>query len=312
MAFSPIDIPIQEILETDFIVDIRTINNSNFLLIKDRVEDLINNLEIDVNTLSIGTDSPISYIKADSVIMDDTGFILQTGTPSVIISSLTKNGSDQSVLNVDILQVDVSIDADSLNINSALVIDDLTVDGNTTFNQSLTTTAAVMESKESISSTLSDNAGVAETTITLTSDTKQNIFLTLEADVSVYTFGALVAGLTSLNVIIDFDVANPPAQNAEFTIYIDNVVEQGTGLTIIADVNAYGGTGLNLTINAGVNQSTGNPIILHSDLVAAGLALGIQMTELKELNSLSSMLYIVDGTGTDRIMLKSLIEMDIF
>ena len=186
MAFSPIDIPIQEILETDFIVDIRTINNSNFLLLKDELEDLINNLEIDTNTLAIGTDSPIGSIKTDVVIMEDTGYVYQTGTPTTIISSLTKNSSDESVLNVDILEVDISLQADSLSINSALVVDSLTVDGATTFNAAVVHESSVIESKESIAATLTNVANIAEGNITLTSTTRQNIFLTLNADPTVY------------------------------------------------------------------------------------------------------------------------------
>ena len=312
MAFSPIDIPIQEILETDFIVDIRTINNSNFLLLKDRVEDLINNLEIDVNTLSIGTDAPINYIKTQSVVMQDTGFVLQTGTPTTIISSLTKNSNDESVLNVDNLQVDLTLNANSLSINSAVVLDDLIVDGTSVFNQSVTNNSSVIESKESINYALENNSGVAESTIILTSDSKQNIFLTLEADSTVYTGGALVAGLTSVNVILDFDPSNPPAQNTEFTIYIENIIDPGTGTPLIPEINSYAGTGLNFTINAGVNQNTGNAIILHNGIASPNLSLGVQAGQLKELNSLSSMLYILDGAGSDRLMLKSLIEMEIF
>ena len=75
MAFTPVDIPTQEVLETDFVVDLRVISNANTILLKDTLESLINNLEIDVNTLSIGTDTPISFLRSDSVIMEDTGFV---------------------------------------------------------------------------------------------------------------------------------------------------------------------------------------------------------------------------------------------
>ena len=168
MAFTPIDIPIQEILETDFVVDMRIIDNSNFLLLKDKVEDLVNNLEIDTNTLSIGTDTPISYLRTDSLILEDTGFIMQTGMPVQTIAALTKNGSDQSVLNVDILSVDSTIQSDSLSVNALTINDSLQVDGPATFNASTTNLASAIESKEVISAVLIDTLGVATTTINLT------------------------------------------------------------------------------------------------------------------------------------------------
>lgn len=303
MAFTPIDIPIQEILETDFIVDMRVIDNSNFLLLKDKLEDLINNLEIDTNTLSIGTDVPISYIKTDSVIMEDTGFIMQTGTPTQVIASLTKNGSDQSVLNVDILSVDTTVQADSMSLNT-LTVNNTTQLGPTIFDSSTTNLSSVIESKEDITAILTNVANVATTTITLTSTTNQNIFLTLDADATVYTGGALVAGLTDINVILDFDATNPPSQNTEFTINIVNIKEEGQlpTTTIITDVNTYP---LGLTISAGTNQNTASPIILHSGSVA----LSIPSATLAEYNSLASMLYIVDFNSSDRLMVKSMVNM---
>jgi len=306
MAFTPIDIPIQEILETDFVVDMRIIENSNNLLLKDNLEDLINNLEIDVNTLSIGTDTPISYIKTDSVIMEDTGFILQTGTPTQIIGSLTKNGSDQSVLNVDILTVDSNLQTDSFSANAVSVIDSLSVTGDTTLDSRFTTNSSVIESKESITAVLTNVLNVATTTITLTSASKQNIFLTLDADPTVYVGAALVGGLTNINVILDFDATNPPAQNMEFTIYLVNIKEEGQlpSTSILTDVNAYP---LGLTLSAGTNQSTAAPIILHSGSVSLSITSG----SVVALNSLASMLYIIDETLSDRLMIKSTVNMDI-
>ena len=301
MAFTPIDIPIQEILETDFVVDMRIIDNSNFLLLKDKVEDLVNNLEIDTNTLSIGTDTPISYLRTDSLILVDTGFIMQTGMPVQTIAALTKNGSDQSVLNVDILSVDSTIQSDSLSVNALTINDSLQVDGPATFNASTTNLASAIESKEVISAVLIDTLGVATTTITLTNTTRQNIFLTLDADVSVYTGGGLVGGLTDINVIIDFDATNPPAQNTEFTIYIVDI--QSGGTSILIDVNAYP---LGLTISAGTNHNTAGNIKLHNGSTSS---LTIASAGVLEYNSLASLLYIIDSSSDDRLMVKSEVNM---
>ena len=304
MAFSPVSIPTQEILETDFVVDLRVISNANTLLLKDAIEDLINNLEIDVNTLSIGTDNPINYLRADSVIMEDTGFVFQTGSPTQIISSLTKNGSDQSVLNVDILTVDDSFQADTISSNSVIITNSLTSNGTITLNAPLDIQSSVSESKESITAVLSDNANIAEATITLSSTSRQNIFLTLDADSSVYTGGGLVGTITDIKVIIDFDATNPPAQDTQFTICLVNIKEQGQLPTtsIITDINT---ATLPFAIEAGTNQSTAAAITLHDGTSALEITAGT----LAEFSSLTTMLYIIDFNSVDRLMVKSLINM---
>lgn len=306
MAFTPVNIPVQEILETDFVVDLRVASNANALLLKDSIEDLINNLEIDVNTLSIGTDNPINYLRTDSIIIEDTGFVFQTGFPAQIIASLTKNGSNQSILNVDILTVDSNFQADALTSNSVVVADSLTSNGILTLNAPLDVQSSVSESRESITAVLSDNAGVAEATVTLTSTSRQNIYLTLDADASVYTGGGLVGGITDIRVIIDFDVTNPPVQNTEFTICLVNIKEQGQSPTtsIISDINT---ALLPFTIEAGTNQSTGNPIILHSGATVLDITTG----SLAEYNSLASFLYILDINTDDRLMINSTVNMNV-
>ncbi len=304
MAFTPVNIPTQEVLETDFVVDLRVISNANTILLKDTLESLINNLEIDVNTLSIGTDTPISFLRSDSVIMEDTGFVFQTGTPSQVISSLTKNGSDQSVLNVDILSVDTTFQADSISSNSLIVANSIINNGTTTLNAPLEVLSSVSESRESVTAVLTDNAGTAETTITLTNTTKQNIFLTLDADPTVYTGGGLVGSIADIKVIIDFDATNPPAQNMEFTICLVNIKEEGQLPTtsIISDINT---ATLPFTIEAGTNQSNAAAIILHSGSTALSIATG----SIAEYNSLVSMLYILDINSADRLMIKSDVNM---
>ena len=304
MAFTPESIPTQEILETDFVVDLRVISNANTLLLKDAVEDLINNLEIDVNTLSIGTDTPISFIRTDSVIMEDTGFVFQTGSPTQVISSLTKNGSDQSVLNVDILTVDDTFQADAISSNSVIITNSLTSNGTITLNAPLDVQSSVSESRESITAVLSDNAGVAEATVTLSSTSKQNIYLTLDADTSVYTGGGLVGGITEIKVILDFDATNPPAQDTKFTICLVNIKEQGQLPTtsIVGDINT---AVLPFSIEAGTNQSTAASIILHNGTTVLSIAAG----SILEYNSIVSLLYILDINTDDRLMINSTVNM---
>lgn len=309
MAFSPIDIPVTEILQSDFVTDIALISNANDLLLKDKLEDLINNFEIDTNTLSIGTDNPINYMKVDTLIMQDTGFVFQAGTPTQVIGSLTKNNNDESILTVDFININQSLDVDSVSVNSISATGDANISGNATFSGSVTNQSSVVESKENVLATLTNDSGVAKATITLTDTTRQNIFLTLEADTSVYLGGGLVGALSDIKVYIDFDASNPPTENTEFTIYIVDVFEQGTTTSIIGDINTYP---LDSTIVAGTNQSTASPIILHSDFAAALKNLGVQAPDLEAYGSSVSFIYILDADTNDRLMIKSTAQMDIF
>jgi hypothetical protein len=46
MPFTPISLPIQQILMTNFVTDIATITNANTLLLQAKLEDLINDLRM--------------------------------------------------------------------------------------------------------------------------------------------------------------------------------------------------------------------------------------------------------------------------
>ncbi len=136
MAFSPVDIPIQEMLQSDFIVDLAQIHNSNVLLLKDKVEDLINTFEMDINTASIGVDNPINNLKSQNIVLQDGGFILQTGVPNQIIARLSVNGSSESVLNVDNITIDSTLDSNSSTTNPLTVNTSLSVTGRSEFSGS--------------------------------------------------------------------------------------------------------------------------------------------------------------------------------
>ena len=50
----------------------------------------MNTFEMDINTISIGVDNPINNINTQNVIIQDGGFIFQTGIPNQIIAKLEK------------------------------------------------------------------------------------------------------------------------------------------------------------------------------------------------------------------------------
>jgi len=323
MPFSPVDVPIQEMLQSDFIVDLAQIHNTNVLLLKDKLEDVINTLEIDVSTISIGVDSPINNIRTQNVIIQDGGWILQTGVPNQIIAKLEKNGSNQSVLNVDILNIDISADFEAIDVNSLVVNTSVAVAGDSSFTGSLSYTGQLVESKEAISSTLLfDGVDTAEARVTLTNTSKTNIYVKLEAETAVgatqvWNGASFAAGLTSFILYLDFDATNPPAPNTSFTIYIVDVIENSGATSLATNINT---ATLPITIAPGLNLNTGSTqILLHNDFDSLSLKLGINPASADPLSSALSKYgsnatfnYIIDETSDDRLMITSTVGMEVF
>ena len=323
MPFSPVDVPIQEMLQSDFIVDLAQIHNTNVLLLKDKLEDVINTLEIDVSTISIGVDNPINNIRTQNVIIQDGGWMLQTGVPNQIIAKLEKNGSNQSVLNVDILNIDISADFEAIDVNSLVVNTSVAVAGDSSFTGSLSYTGQLVESKEAISSTLLfDGVDTAEARVTLTNTSKTNIYVKLEAETAVgatqvWNGASFAAGLTSFILYLDFDATNPPAPNTSFTIYIVDVIENSGATSLATNINT---AILPITIAPGLNLNTGSTqILLHNDFDSLSLKLGINPASADPLSSALSKYgsnatfnYIIDETSDDRLMITSTVGMEVF
>lgn len=323
MAFSTVDIPIQEMLQSDFIVDLAQIHNTNVLLLKDKLEDLLNTFELDIATISIGIDNPINTIKAQNVVFQDGGWHLQTGIPNQIIARLEKNVNNQSVLNVDILNIDISLNSDVIVVNDLTVNDSLQVDGPTTFTSSLQYSGQMIESKEAVSATLNfDGVDTAVARLTLTDTSKTNIYVKLAAQTTVgatqvWSGASFAAGLANMILYLDFDANNPPAQNTSFTVYIVDVIENSGSTSLATNVNA---ASIEVSIAAGLNLSSGSTqIILHNDLDTLGFKLGINPASTNPINSALSKYganatfnYILDEDGDDRILITSAFGMEVF
>ena len=317
MAFLPVSLPIQEILLTNFVTDIATISNSNDLLLQAKLEDLINNLEIDITNLSIGTDNAINYIKTQSVIIQDQGFIYQTGNPNQIIAKLEKNISNQSIFTVDILNVNSIAGLSQVTLNDLTVNTSLTIDGATTFNNPVTVNSSFIESKEVVTVDLESNSPEAKATITLSNTSRQNIFVRLKATTAptlnpVYTGTVISPGLTNIALYIDFDATNPPAQNTVFTIHILDIVEATTQTSIISAVNT---ATLPFRIKPGVNQSTSTNIVLHNNSNSVGVNPASTVTPNKtvaQYGNNATFEYIIDQTLLDRLIIKSMVAMELF
>lgn len=329
MAFTPVDLPIQEILQTDFVVDIAQIHNSNVLLLKDKLEDFLNNFEVDTNTLSIGADNPINNLRTADIIIQDGGFVFQTGIPNQIISRLSKNGSDESVLNVDHLTVDLDIQANSAEVNDIVTTNSATLSGPTTISNKLQYNESIVESKETVSVTMQrQSAGIyneyATGTITLTSTSNKNIYVTLEAETTVgptqvWTGTGFNGTILGFPLIVDFDASNPPAANTTFTIHIVDVIENSGGTSIISNINLES-TPPPVSIDPGTNQNTTGTIIMHHGLVAEGQKLAVnhnldamfKSQALLEYGHNATFNYIVDTDTNDRLIITNMVGLEIY
>lgn len=326
MAYSPINLAIQEILQTDFITDLAQIHNSNVLILKDKLEDLINTFEIDINTISIGVDNPINNINTQNVVMQDGGFLFQTGIPNQIIARLDKNGSNESVLNVDNLNIDLITSMNDLSVNNTTVNTSLTSAGPATFTNTLKYDSSIIESKETVAVPVEYSIVTNEAVgrINLTNTSKRNIYVNLNCSTAigpnqVYDTGAtsLNAGITEFCLYIDFDVNNPPAQNTTFTIYLVDVLEDSAASSIASAINL---ASLELKFKAGLNEAAASaPIIMHNDFVANALFLGIRPTNSNILNQQITenganvtFNYILDQNTNDRLLITSIVGMEVY
>lgn len=324
MPFSQLNLPIQEMLQSDFITDLAQIHNSNVLILKDKIEDLFNTFEIDINTITIGVDNPINKLYTQDLVIQDGGWIFQTGIPNQIIARLERNGNGESVMNVDILNVDLSMSVDSIVSNDIVTNNSITSNGDAQFNAQLEFTSSYVESKETVSQLLEfDGVDTAEATVTLSNTSNRNIYLKLLAETAsgatqVWDGSNLVAGLTNIKVYLDFDTNNPPSVNTTFTIHLVDVVANSNLAPLLTQLNA---SAVGLTIQPGTNNSTATPIILHNNFVSNGLSLGINPGSslngglsgaLTYYGANATFNYILDENTDDRLMITAYSGMEIF
>jgi hypothetical protein len=317
MPFTPISLPIQQILMTNFVTDIATITNANTLLLQAKLEDLINDLEIDIATTSIGTTNAINYLKAQTVILQDTGLIYQAGSPTpTIIATLAKNGSNESILTVDHIVTNMTAGFDTVTVNDLTSNTTATFDGTAEFNAPVTINSSVIESKEIVQADLLWN-GVsgtpAEATITLSSTSRQNIFLTLKASTApdptpVYDGStAINSNIPEFNIIIDFDLTNPPAQNTKFTIYIVDVINSVSLTSIVTPfVQTWASP---IKFIAGTNLNTTNTILLHDTVNSIGV---VDSSTYSPYGASTTFNYIIDSNSDDRLLATSLVGTSVF
>lgn len=120
MAFTNTTLSITPLLETTFISDMRIIVNSNVTVLKSKLEDVINTLQIDLVNKYIGTDIPISLLRTESLTVTNQ-FTFKTGNSanSATIASLTQSGNVSTFYSNN-LNFDNSLIADANASKAAL------------------------------------------------------------------------------------------------------------------------------------------------------------------------------------------------
>jgi hypothetical protein len=255
MAYTPVSLNIQNLLETTFISDMRLIINANNAVLKAQTEDLFNTFEVDLVNKYIGVDNYIGQVKTNNVIL---GNAIQFMDSTTMIANLYKS-SGKSILSIDriIIQAGGSIDNSgsantivSKRLGIGLALADVTTDGFFVGNVSTSATAefygpvtfakqAVASSTEGTSNTQIStvNASItvpAATTayygeVTLAKTGKQFIYVTIKAPVA--------ATPTSSNPIyigVYESATDTPVAGQSFTVIIKDFTDSaGTPISVV-------------------------------------------------------------------------------
>ena len=125
MAFTETTLATSSLLETTFISDMRLIVNANTTIVKSKVEDIINDLQIDLVNKYIGVDIPIQQLYTnDAVISNQLLFKSGTSGTSGTIASLTQSAGTSAFLsdNINFTKTLTSLAAGSKVLTPSVVI----------------------------------------------------------------------------------------------------------------------------------------------------------------------------------------------
>jgi hypothetical protein len=254
MAYTPVSLNIQNLLETTFISDMRLIINANNAVLKTQTEDLFNTFEVDLVNKYIGVDNYIGQVKTNNVIL---GNGIQFMDSTTMIANLSKS-SGKSILSIDkiIIQAGGSIDNSgaanaivSKRLGVGIALTDVTTDGffvgnsstsvNSEFNGLVTfVKQAVVSSTEGTSNTQISTVNASITVpsaatayygeITLAKTGKQFIYVTVKAPV------AAVPGASNPIYIGVYESAtDTPVAGQSFTVIIKDFTNSaGTSVAV--------------------------------------------------------------------------------
>ena len=125
MAFTETTLTTSSLLETTFISDMRLIVNANTTIVKSKVEDIINTLQIDLVNKYIGVDIPIQQLYTNDAVISNQ-LLLKSGTSgtSGTIASLTQTAGTSAFLadNINFTRTLTSLAAGSKVLTPSVVI----------------------------------------------------------------------------------------------------------------------------------------------------------------------------------------------
>jgi hypothetical protein len=290
MAFTPISLNTQQLLESTFIADMRLIINANNTVVQGKLEDLINTLEIDLTNKVIGVDNYLNSVKSNNLVLGNSiTFMDSTNT----IGSLTK-ANGKSILSIDQLVIQPGGQIDMTGTNNSMAIKRLgvgiplsavTADGFYVGSSSVSVSSAfygpVNFAKQAITqSTEGSTNTVIATALTGTSyhgelklnkASKQFIYLTINAPA-----GQTPANTNQVYIVVYEDPNSIPDPGQTFTIMVrDYQTSTGTDIAV-AD---WG----NINIIPGFDKSavtTRTPAVINGGSLLTSNTISNAITEL--------------------------------
>lgn len=230
MAFTPLALNIETILNSDFIPDAFTKVNANFLELQGNFENLINDLQIDYTNAIIGVTTPIKSINTQSIILN-AGTLTYLNSSSTQVASLTLDTNNLSVFTANTVNVGTQLTALNITSTGAAALASLSVSGAVNFSGAMTSASSTAETPQTVNVQLAYNTttNYSKATLNLTNTASRNIFLNLVADAGTYT-GSFNANIQGVQITVQLDATHPPADGASFTLVLVGFVSGSTNI----------------------------------------------------------------------------------
>lgn len=232
MAFTQLNLQIDDILQTDFIPDAFSKSNANFLELQSNFEDLINNFEIDLANMKIGTENPIALIRTQDAIIKAGSLIYQTAVGTQV-ASLTLDSSNESVFNVDHLIVDEDLTVADITASGTVTLANLIASQAATFNGKVTMVPAPAYTPQIVPVALVYNSSTnyAEGEIVLTNTSRKVSYLELVCDAATYNGGSFNPLINGIKLTLKLHATAAPVDGSENTLALYRVASGSTDVT---------------------------------------------------------------------------------
>jgi len=232
MAFSELNLQIEEILQTDFVPDAFVKVNTNFVEIQSNFEDLINNFEIDIANKKIGTDNPIALVRTENIVLKAGSLLFQTSVGSQV-ASLELDSSNESVFTVDHLISNIDFSAADISASGTVNLVDLIASGTSTLQGKVTMTQSPAYIPQTVQVQLTYNTGTnyAEGEITLTNSSRKHSYLELLTDATTYSAGAFNPLINGIKITVKIHASTPPVDGTELTLFLYRIASGSTNVT---------------------------------------------------------------------------------